>query len=106
MVCPNHPRNTHHWTRPTRRDLTIEAVLHFLDRAWADHLNLLAESREGIHLRTLGRQNSLNEFNRTAISDCKNPTGCTLSAVRETLEQAPDNAPALIDLDLRRPSST
>ncbi len=32
-----------------------EIVLRHLDRGWADHLAVLAEIREGIHLRALGR---------------------------------------------------
>jgi preprotein translocase subunit SecA len=31
-----------------------QIVLHHLDRAWADHLAVLANIREGIHLRALG----------------------------------------------------
>jgi preprotein translocase subunit SecA len=42
-------------------------ALYHLDQGWADHLAMLADVREGIHLRTLGRENPLDEFHRIAI---------------------------------------
>ncbi len=42
-------------------------ALYYLDQGWSDHLAMLADVREGIHLRTLGKQNPLDEFHRAAI---------------------------------------
>ena len=42
-------------------------TLYHLDRGWADHNAFLAELREGIHLRFLGRRDPLDEFNRDAV---------------------------------------
>jgi preprotein translocase subunit SecA len=42
------------------------ALLH-LDRCWADHLAELAEVREGVHLRALGRLDPLDEYHRAAV---------------------------------------
>jgi preprotein translocase subunit SecA len=42
-------------------------ALHHLDRAWAEHLAHLAEVREGVHLRALGRLDPLDEFHRAAV---------------------------------------
>ncbi|HLV58048.1 MAG TPA: accessory Sec system translocase SecA2, partial [Natronosporangium sp.] len=42
-------------------------ALHELDRAWARHLAFLAEVREGVHLRALGRLDPLDEFHRAAV---------------------------------------
>jgi preprotein translocase subunit SecA len=42
-------------------------ALYHLDQGWSDHLAMLADVREGIHLRTLGRQSPLDEFHRAAI---------------------------------------
>ncbi len=44
-----------------------QIVLYHLDECWADHLALLADLREGIHLRVLGRQNPLDEFHKEAV---------------------------------------
>lgn len=89
-----------------RRPLAIEVVLYRLDRAWSDHLNLLTAVREGIHLRVLGRQNPLDEFNRIAGDNFRSLGAQTLVDVRQVLEDAPDDATSLGDLGLRRPSST
>ncbi|WP_434974855.1 accessory Sec system translocase SecA2 [Streptosporangium saharense] len=43
-----------------------QIVLYHLDRLWADHLAYLAELREGIHLRALGRLSPIDEFNKEA----------------------------------------
>jgi preprotein translocase subunit SecA len=42
-------------------------ALYHLDHGWANHLALLADIREGVHLRALGRQDPLDEFHRAAI---------------------------------------
>ncbi|MGO1699719.1 MAG: accessory Sec system translocase SecA2 [Micrococcaceae bacterium] len=89
-----------------RRGLAMEVVLYQLDRAWTDRLNHLAAVREGIHLRVLGRQNPLDEFNRIAGDSFRSLGSDTLVAVRRVLDNAPDDATTLGDLGLRRPSST
>jgi preprotein translocase subunit SecA len=42
-------------------------ALHHLDRRWAEHLAFLADMREGVHLRALGRLDPLDEFHRAAV---------------------------------------
>jgi preprotein translocase subunit SecA len=42
-------------------------TLYHLDRGWTDHNAFLADLREGIHLRFLGRRDPLDEFNRDAV---------------------------------------
>ena len=49
-------------------DAARQIVLYHLDRGWADHLAALADVREGIHLRALGRGlDPLTEFHREAV---------------------------------------
>ena len=69
-------------------------------------MNHLAATREGIHLRVLGRQNPLEEFNRIAVDDFQKLGPESLTEVREILDQASDDSMSLADLGLRRPSST
>jgi preprotein translocase subunit SecA len=46
-----------------------QVTLWHLDHEWADHLARIADLREGIHLRGLGRgMNPLDEFNRELIA--------------------------------------
>jgi preprotein translocase subunit SecA len=54
------------------RDVLIAAarqvVLFHLDRGWADHMAYVADLREGIHLRALGRGiDPLSEFHKEAV---------------------------------------
>src|SRR6202020_1231893 len=42
-------------------------MLYHLDRGWADHLAYLADIRESIHLRALGRQTPRGEFHRVPV---------------------------------------
>ncbi|WP_033324362.1 accessory Sec system translocase SecA2 [Actinomadura atramentaria] len=84
-------------------------VLYHLDRVWSDHLAFLAELREGIHLRSLGRGlDPLVEFNREAVPAGKRllPTARDNAvAAFTTLTAGPDG----IDLaaaGVQRPSAT
>ncbi|MBX6358406.1 MAG: accessory Sec system translocase SecA2, partial [Micromonosporaceae bacterium] len=42
-------------------------ALYHLDRCWAEHLAAMADVREGVHLRALGRLDPLDEFHRAAV---------------------------------------
>ena len=83
-------------------------ALAHLDRAWADHLALLADVREGVHLRALGRQDPLDEYHRIAIPAFKELTESTRPRMVETFAEAdvadPDWSTA--DAGLPRPTST
>ncbi len=61
-------------------------ALHHLDRGWAEHLALLADVREGVHLRALGRLDPLDEFHRAAVP-----------AFTELLTEIDDRAVATFD---------
>jgi preprotein translocase subunit SecA len=46
-----------------------QITLYHLDRGWADHIADLADVREGIHLRALGRGlDPLDEFHKAAVA--------------------------------------
>jgi len=106
QVWPNESEKVSEWVSSGKRELAIEVVLYVLDRVWMGHLNRLAAVREGIHLRVLGRQNPLDEFNRIAVNDFQTLGAESLTKVSKILEQASDDATSLADLGLRRPSST
>ncbi|GLZ11100.1 protein translocase subunit SecA [Actinomadura sp. NBRC 104425] len=86
-----------------------QIMLFHLDRCWAEHLAFLADLREGIHLRSLGRGlDPLAEFNREAV-----PAGKRL--LQRARDRAADTFDALkvtggrIDMpgaELARPSAT
>ncbi len=88
--------------------LERRAVLSILDRAWADHLAWIADTRESIHLVSLGGKTPIQEFMTSA-------TDAFLAMMKSVEEEA---AEALADLlrtgesaaaeleDLKGPSST
>ncbi|GHH69972.1 protein translocase subunit SecA [Streptosporangium violaceochromogenes] len=85
-----------------------QIVLFHLDRCWADHLAYLAELREGIHLRALGRLSPIEEFNKEAKPAYERMLADVESRSITTFEAAvitPDGLD-LAGADLKRPSST
>ncbi|MDX9736286.1 MAG: accessory Sec system translocase SecA2, partial [Thermoanaerobaculia bacterium] len=86
------------------RDLTIA----WIDSLWSDHLENVAELREGISLRTLGTQDPLAEYQRALVAlfaDLLRELDARVAATFETAEITADG----VDLGregLASPSST
>jgi preprotein translocase subunit SecA len=83
-------------------------MLYHLDRGWADHLEYLADIRESIHLRALGRQNPLDEFHRMAVDAFASLAADAIEAAQQTFETANilEDEPGLDLSKLARPTST
>ncbi len=83
-------------------------MLYHLDRGWADHLAYLADIRESIHLRALGRQNPLDEFHRLAVDAFGSLAADAIEAAQQTFETANvlEEEPGLDLSKLARPTST
>jgi preprotein translocase subunit SecA len=86
-----------------------QIVLWQLDRGWADHLGYLADVREGIHLRALGRGlNPLAEFRNEAARSFSS----LLPAVEERSAESFQTVPVTADgadlgaVGLKRPAAT
>ncbi|TDC80886.1 accessory Sec system translocase SecA2 [Actinomadura sp. 7K507] len=90
-------------------DAARQVVLYQLDRCWAEHLAYLADLREGIHLRSLGRGlDPLIEFNREAVpagkrllADARKRSIAAFEALTAT-----EDGIDLDSADLKRPSAT
>ncbi|MGH3239635.1 MAG: accessory Sec system translocase SecA2, partial [Spirillospora sp.] len=87
-----------------------QIVLYQLDRCWSEHLAYLADLREGIHLRSLGRGlDPLIEFNREAVPAGKRLLGDVRKRSIAAFEALTASEEDGIDLDaaeLKRPSAT
>ncbi len=88
-----------------------QIMLYHLDRGWADHQAYLADIRESIHLRALGRQNPLDEFHRLAVDAFGSLASNAIEAAQQTFETADllegdDNEFSLDLSKLARPTST
>jgi preprotein translocase subunit SecA len=83
-------------------------MLYHLDRGWADHLAYLADIRESIHLRALGRQNPLDEFHRMAVDAFASLAADAIEAAQQTFETSPaiKDEPGVDLSKLARPTST
>ncbi|AHH94676.1 accessory Sec system translocase SecA2 [Kutzneria viridogrisea] len=89
-------------------DAARQIALHHLDRCWAEHLAMLADLREGIHLWALSRESPIAEFHRAAIPAFKELLG---EADRRTEEsflevKITDSGAELGAAGLRRPNAT
>jgi preprotein translocase subunit SecA len=83
-------------------------MLYHLDRGWADHLAYLADIRESIHLRALGRQNPLDEFHRMAVDAFASLAADAIEAAQQTFDTAAsiEYEPGVDLSKLARPTST
>ena len=83
-------------------------MLYHLDRGWADHLDFLADIRESIHLRALGRQNPLDEFHRLAVDAFASLAADAIEAAQQTFDTAAsiEDEPGVDLSKLARPTST
>jgi preprotein translocase subunit SecA len=69
VSCPDRATElSSRWERDVLVRAARQVVLWHLDQRWADHLAQVADLRESIHLRALGRGlNPMDEFNRELI---------------------------------------
>ncbi|WP_026256019.1 accessory Sec system translocase SecA2 [Mycobacterium sp. 155] len=83
-------------------------MLYHLDRGWCEHLAYLADIRESIHLRALGRQNPLDEFHRMAVDAFASLAADAIEAAQQTFDTADsiEDEPGVDLSKLARPTST
>jgi preprotein translocase subunit SecA len=103
----------YHELRSTVSDDVLGAAgrliaLYHLDRCWTEHLAFLADVREGIHLRALGRETPIDEFHRIAIAEFSQFFIRGYQRCADTFAQASITAGGvdLESLGLKRPTST
>jgi preprotein translocase subunit SecA len=90
-------------------DAARQITLWHLDRAWTDHLGFLADVREGIHLRALGRGlNPLDEFHKESLREFSGLLERVEERSVETFETIPVTADGadLGAAGLKRPTAT
>ncbi|MFC6013922.1 accessory Sec system translocase SecA2 [Nocardia lasii] len=93
---------------PTLIEATRQITLFHLDRCWSEHLALLTEVREGIHLWALARERPLTQFHRAAMTAFRE-IAPTITERTEHTFLTVEITSAGVDLNaagLRRPTST
>jgi preprotein translocase subunit SecA len=97
-----------HVSPATLQEAERQITLHHLDQAWAEHLALVNDLREWVHLVGLGRQDPLVEF-RNHITDAfrqlREQIETRIAETFATVEITPDGL-NLDDAGLRGPSAT
>ncbi len=81
-------------------------VLAHLDEAWSDHLAVLDDVREGIHLRALARESPIEEFRRIAGELFDPFFDVVYERAAATLADADVTDTAVVHTGPRRPTST
>ncbi len=87
-------------------EATRQVALAHLDRAWAEHLAVLDDVREGIHLRALARENPLDAYRKIAYEVFDDFFERVYEQAAETLEKAEVTADGVAHAALVRPTST
>jgi len=95
--------NAESLTRDVRK-----VVLSCLDRRWSEHLAFAADVREGIHLRTLAREDPLHAFNRLIAEAFSGLIEDAYAAAVDIIERATviDGELDLTTVGMYRPGAT
>lgn len=90
------------------QSLEHQITLFQIDRCWADHLAVIADVREGIHLASVGGRSPLTEFHKTINSEFLKLEKKIEEGIIQTFQSLPISEKG-IDLNkkgIRGPSST
>ncbi len=91
------------------RDRAARGIMLFhLDNSWAEHLALMDDVRESIHLRAIARETPIDEYHRIAVREFKDLAQRAVDDAAETFRTVPIDADGahLEDQGLARPSAT
>lgn len=85
-----------------------QIMLYHLDLAWADHLELMDDVRESIHLRAIARETPIDEYHRIAVREFKEIAQRAFDDAVATFRECviDEDGAHLDDLGLSRPSAT
>ncbi|MCS4535045.1 accessory Sec system translocase SecA2 [Corynebacterium sp. HS2168-gen11] len=85
-----------------------DIMLYHLDVGWSEHLALMDDVRESIHLRAIARETPIDEYHRIAVREFKQIAQIAVDDAVDTFQEIViDDAGAhLADLGLMRPSAT
>ncbi|MBN9643566.1 accessory Sec system translocase SecA2 [Corynebacterium mendelii] len=85
-----------------------DVMLYHLDNGWSDHLALLDDVRESIHLRAIARETPLDEYHRIAVHEFKQLAERAMEEAVDTFTRVRiDNDGAHLEEEgLARPSAT
>ncbi|WKD59333.1 preprotein translocase subunit SecA [Corynebacterium caspium DSM 44850] len=108
QLSPNRAAELHNLAVDTKIAAAREIMLYHLDNAWAEHLALMDDVRESIHLRAIARETPIDEYHRIAVREFKDLAQRAVDDAVKTFNTVLiDTAGAhLAAAGLRRPSAT
>ena len=85
-----------------------EIMLFHLDDEWSEHLAVMDDVRESIHLRAIARETPITEFHRIAVREFKELANRAVDRAVETFESVLIDADGahLTDAGWKRPNAT
>ncbi|AKK03084.1 accessory Sec system translocase SecA2 [Corynebacterium epidermidicanis] len=93
-------------------DIRVQAardiMLFHLDNGWSEHLALLDDVRESIHLKAIARETPIDEFHRIAVTEFKTLAQTAVDEAVQTFKSVriDEDGAHLSDAGLNRPSAT
>ncbi|APT92559.1 preprotein translocase subunit SecA [Corynebacterium phocae] len=106
--APERAAELEHLDKDVRVAAAREIMLYHLDLSWADHLELMDDVRESIHLRAIARETPLTEYHRIAVREFKDVAQRAVEDSVTTFREALIDAQGvhMEDAGLARPSAT
>ncbi len=86
---------------PDHEQLARDIMLFHLDDEWAEHLAVMDDVRESIHLRAIARETPIDEYHRIAVREFKDLARRAVDKAVETFREG-----TLAEKGLARPSAT
>lgn len=85
-----------------------DIMLFHLDNEWAEHLGVMDDVRESIHLRAIARETPIDEYHRIAVREFKTLAQHAVDSSVETFLEVPidEDGAHLLNQGLARPSAT
>jgi preprotein translocase subunit SecA len=89
-------------------DIEQRITLYAIDQCWTDHLAMIADIREGIHLTSVGGQSPIREFHKIVDEEFQQLEQKIEDKILQTFQSLPitEKGVDLDDAGIRGPSST
>ena len=106
--APERAGELSHLDRAVLEQAAREIMLYHLDNNWAEHLALMDDVRESIHLRAIARETPLDEYHRIAVREFKELAQRAVDDAVSTFTSVTidEQGAHLDDEGLARPSAT
>ncbi|QPK84161.1 accessory Sec system translocase SecA2 [Corynebacterium qintianiae] len=105
---PERAKQLDHLPEDVKVQAARDIMLYHLDTEWSEHLALMDDVRESIHLRAIARETPIDEYHRIAVREFKDLANRAVDKAVETFNEVTiDSAGAHLEAaGWKRPSAT